>query len=155
MLAELSKCGYHKGKLSACGWDHYGVWRVASVWLLGNPHASQLSFLLVASVKTAQGKTGFIEKNTFLSKWEQGETLKGVRKLHEIVVPERGLRISQWRKARLQWRLKALIRDANKSKIRCLLNQWALWGRDFCHKMSGYGGVLVVILKIAGLLIPA
>lgn len=38
------------------------------MWLPRNPHASQLSILLVAGVRTAQGKTDFVGENTFLSK---------------------------------------------------------------------------------------
>lgn len=71
---------------------------MASVWLHGNLSVLELSFMLVADGRTAQDKTGFIGENTFLSKLGQGEILKGVLKPHEIVAPERGLRISQWRK---------------------------------------------------------
>lgn len=100
------------------------------MWLPRDAHALELSFLLVAGVRTAQGKTAFVGENTLLSKLGQGERLKDVCTSHEMVAPERGVKISRWRKARLWWTFKTLIRGGNQDRIK----QCALWGRGSCQE---------------------
>lgn len=67
----------------------------------------------VADVRTVQGKTDFVGEKYILKKFRTRRGTEGVLKSHEIVAPERGLRISQWRKTRLWWRFKALVRGGN------------------------------------------